>query len=60
MTTLMTYTNGCNKVTLYKLSHRDYAISCKHGDVSTAVKVDAETIRNMARCVEHEEAKRGG
>jgi hypothetical protein len=50
----MTYTNGYNRVQLLKLSE-DYAVSCRHGNSEVTVKVDAETVRNMARHVEHEE-----
>jgi len=54
MSVLMTYTNGYNRVQLLKLSE-DYAVSCRHGNSEVTVKVDAETVRNMARHVEHEE-----
>jgi hypothetical protein len=51
----MTYINGPNKCRLLKLDGDRYAIETKHGNEAVMVRVDAETIRNMARHVEHEE-----
>ena len=57
MKKLMEYTNGAYGLTLEKVES-NYYISIKCPGSRTSIKVDAETIRNMARWVEHEERLR--
>jgi len=62
MRKLMVWENGINQVSLLTLelerdNKNNYVIQCCHGDMSTSVCVDAETIRNMAKHIEAEEKK---